>query len=387
VFQERIELLRKAFPELPEPLLGELAQKVQERAYPIGTILCKEGAVEDVFYIIGSGRVVVSKFLDGETSRILTYQGPGEFFGELALIHDTQRAATVVTLEETTVFELSKKEFLAFLESSPTMVVTIMRAVASRLRDADQRSIADLRRKNKELSQAYRELEAETQQRSEFLTTVAHELRTPLTTVKGYLHSIESGTLPGQTVDDAIEAVSDNADAIIRLINSILFLQELELIEPQFHPVAAGELVQQAVQEIRPVAGRLGLEIHLDAAPDVAPIMGDSGSLKQALMMLMENAIRFSPGGSAIQVQVSPQGQVLEISVRAPEMDISQGDIERLFDRVQHRDVADPRLSGSVRLGLPIAKAVVEQHNGSIQVTSGPGRGCTFIVRLPVSSE
>lgn len=385
--QDRIELLQKAFPGLPETLLGELAQKVREHTYPIGTILCKEGEVEDVFYIINSGRVVVSKFLDGETSRILTYQGPGEFFGELALIHDAQRAATVVTLEETTVFELSKKEFLAFLESSPTMVVTIMRAVASRLRDADQRSITDLRRKNKELSQAYRELEAETQQRSEFLTTVAHELRAPLTTVKGRLHSVESGTLPGPAVEDAIETVSNNVDAVIRLINSILFLQELELIEPQFHPVALDEVIQQAVHEVSPDAERLGLKIQLDAIPDLAPIMGDSGGLKQAAIVLLENAVKFSPNGGTIQIHIHPQGQMIKVSVHISGASISQEAIEHLFDRAQHRDSVDPRFSGAVGLGLPIAKAVVEQHRGSIQVSSEEGQGSTFTICLPISSK
>ncbi len=384
---ERLELLRQVFPDLPPPLLAELAQKVRERTYPLGTILCQEGALEDTFYIIVSGRVVVSKVMDGETSRILTYQGPGEFFGELALIQDTQRAATVVTLEETTVFELSKQDFLSLLENSPAMVITIMNAVAARLRAADQRSIADLRRKTQELNQAYRELEAETEHRSRFLTMVAHELRTPLTTVKGYLNLMEAGQLPAEMTSNVIETVSDNVDAIVRLINNILFLQEIELIEPHFRPVAVSEIVQQAVDEISGQAHQAGLSLRLDISPDLPTIMGDPASLKQAIMALLENAIKFSPNGGEIQINVYPRQSTLEIAVCDPGVGIPQADLDHLFDRIRHRDASEIHLRGGVGLGLPIAKAVVEQHKGSIRVASQEGYGSTFTISLPISSE
>ncbi len=385
--QEQVELLRKAFPDLPENLLAELAQKVQKRTYPIGTVLCKEGEIENTFYIICSGRVVVSKLLDSETSRILTYQGPGDFFGELGLIHETQRAATVITLEETQVLELNRQDFMAFLESSTTMVTALMRAVASRLRDADQRSIAELRRKNIELSQAYHALEAETRQRSEFLTTVAHELRTPLTTVKGYLDLLDLGQLPHTMIDGVVDTLANNVDAIVQLMNNILFLQEIELIEPHLRPVDAGEVVSQAMQAVRLDAERVGLSLHQEIDSPLEPVMGDPGSLKQAIVALLENAVKFSPNGGEIFVDVRSRGQFLEINVRDPGIGIPAAQLDRLFDRIQHQDATGAHLSRGVGLGLPIAKAVVEQHKGSIHVTSEEGKGSTFTIRLPISSK
>lgn len=384
---ERIDLLQKAFPGLPDALLQELAHKVRERTYPMGTVLCKEGESEDVFYIIGKGRVVVSKFLDGETSRILSYQGAGEFFGELALVQDSPRAATVVTLEETTVFELSKQDFLALLESSPDMVTAIMRAVAARLRETDRRSIQELRRKNAELNQAYQALQTEIQQRSAFLTTVAHQLRAPLTTVKGHLKTVEADNFSEESLQGIVETVSDNVDDIIRLVNSILFLQEVELIEPQFRSVAVDEIVRQTTDEIRPLAERMGLSMRIEIAPQLLPVWGDASSLKQAVLALLENAIRASPDGGEIQVSVIPCGHVLEIAVRDYGKGISQTDLEHLFEHTRRGLTGDAPWQVAASLSLPIAKAVVEQHKGLLLVASQEGHGSTFTIRLPVTTE
>ncbi|MBN1889284.1 MAG: cyclic nucleotide-binding domain-containing protein [Thermoflexales bacterium] len=378
---ERIEFLQRAFPELPAPVLTELAQQVRERTYPIGTVLCTEEKVEETFYILCSGKVAVSKFLDGETSRILTYHGPGEFFGELALIRDTRRAATVVTIEESTVFELDKKNFMALLESNPMLVVTIMRAVASRLREADQRSIADLRRKNKELGLAYRGLEAETQQRSQFLTLIAHQLRAPLGSVKNSLNLIDSGGLGQDKMGQMVDAVTENVDAIVQLVNNILFLQEIDLVEPQFQPVDIQAVVGQAVHDIQPSAERVGLSIQVEATDQTESITGNASSLKQAVTALLENALRSSPRGGEIRVTVRPHNQAVEISVQDSGENISPQAIEQIFDRVQRQEAGRPLHGGG--LGLPIAKAVVEQHKGSIHVTSQTGQGNCFTIYLP----
>ena len=181
------EILHQVFPGLGEEELAELASVAELRTYPPGTILCHEGRAEDIFYVIVSGRAEVSKYIQADMQRVLHRPGPGEFFGEIALVQEGPRTATVRTIEPTIVLEIGRDAFMSVLQRSASMAVRIMLQVTSRLRDADQRSIADLRRKNVELAQAYAELAAQQKLRSEFLTTVAHELRTPLTAATGYL--------------------------------------------------------------------------------------------------------------------------------------------------------------------------------------------------------
>ena len=176
---------------------------------------------------------------------------PGQFFGELALLEDAPRMASVDALEETTLLVITKDDFQELLNVHPEIAMPITRAVSARLRDSDQRAIDELRQKNDELAQAYLALQDTMQRKSDFLTVVAHELRTPLTAIKGYGHFMRMGTLQGENLDRAVQAIVNNTDAIVRLINNILFLQELELIPPTFEPVDVGTLINAILTTVR----------------------------------------------------------------------------------------------------------------------------------------
>jgi len=157
--ESKAEILRRVFPGLEDEHLAELVGAVERRIYPPDVILCCEGCVEDTFYVIVGGTVEISKRLDGEVQRVLQRPGPGEFFGEIALLHDCPRTATVRTLETTTVLEIDRGAFTSVLRRSAAMAVRIMLQVTSRLRDADRGAIADLYRNNVELTRAHAELE------------------------------------------------------------------------------------------------------------------------------------------------------------------------------------------------------------------------------------
>jgi PAS domain S-box-containing protein len=159
--RDKTEILCQAFPGLSGEHLVELAGAATLHTYPPGTVLCREGCVEDTFYIIAEGLVEITKQFEGDVQRVLQHPGAGEFFGEIALIHDCSRTATVCTLETTTVLEIGRGTFVDVLERSAAMAVRIMQQVTSRLRDADQAAIVDLRRSNVELAQALREARAE----------------------------------------------------------------------------------------------------------------------------------------------------------------------------------------------------------------------------------
>ena len=152
-------------------------------------------------------------------------------------MEDAPRMASVDALEETTLLVITKDDFQELLHSHPEIAMPIMRAVWRACANPISAPIDELRQKNDELAQAYLALQETMQRKSDFLTVVAHELRTPLTAIKGYGHFMRMGTLQGENLDRAVEAIVNNTDAIVRLINNILFLQELELIPPTFEPV------------------------------------------------------------------------------------------------------------------------------------------------------
>jgi len=155
---DKVEALSQIFPMMVAEDLAQLADLAKLHSYPPDTILCQEGQVENTFYAIVSGQVEVSKQLDEATEQVINRPGPGSFVGEIALVQEGPRTATVRTVEPTTVLEIEREDFIRMLHSSAPMAVRVMLQITPRLRDIDLTTIAHLRQQNAELTQAYEDL-------------------------------------------------------------------------------------------------------------------------------------------------------------------------------------------------------------------------------------
>jgi len=153
-------IIRQAFKGVSDEELDALCRVVQVQAYPSNHTLCHEGEIEHVFYIVAEGQVAVTQKVSTDEQRMIALVNPGEFFGEMALIENKPRAASVTTLVPTTVLEISEEVFNDFLGHSPNVALAMIRRITSNLRASDQAAIADLSRKNIELRKAYDDLKA-----------------------------------------------------------------------------------------------------------------------------------------------------------------------------------------------------------------------------------
>jgi CRP-like cAMP-binding protein len=158
--EDKTQVLHQMFPDIEKEDLDKLANVAELRTYPANVTLCQEGRVENTFYAIVSGQVEVIKRLDDDTQEVINRPGPGSFVGEIALVQEGPRTATVRTTELTTVLEIGREGFVNMLHSSAAMAVRIMLLITPRLRDIDLATIAHMRQKYAELTQAYEELEA-----------------------------------------------------------------------------------------------------------------------------------------------------------------------------------------------------------------------------------
>ncbi len=154
-----MRLLRSIFgDDMEEVELQGILEMAQVKTYPPATVLCQEGSLEHTFYIIEAGQVEVLKNIGDGEQVFLLHRGVGEFFGEMALIEKASRSATVKTVEESRLLEISAEDFFYLLRHNPSVAYTMVSQLSSRLRESDQTLIADLRIKNEELARAYREL-------------------------------------------------------------------------------------------------------------------------------------------------------------------------------------------------------------------------------------
>jgi two-component system sensor histidine kinase VicK len=379
-------VLRRAFPGLKGEGLEHLRAVACQRFYPPDAVVVREEEVGQSFFVILKGEVEVTKRLEGQARRLLQRHSSGDFFGEMALIEASSRMATVRTLTPSTLLEINKDEFESVLTQHPAMVLTVMRALTQRLRQADQRAISELSRENEELARVNRELTEQEQIRSEFLTTVAHELRTPLTSANGYLALVANGRMDGDQVQHAVNRALRNVKRVVKLVNDILFLQEIDLILPEFRAVSFKDIVSQTLAQHsqRIIETDVSLGVHMEK--NLPQVMGDPEWLHRAVDALVDNAIKFSPNGGEISVRVMHRSGQVYLTIRDHGVGIPAEQFDRIFERFRRVKHMGPHLFGGVGLGLPLVKQVVEQHGGTIEVDSEEGQGSTFIVSLPAVS-
>lgn len=152
--------LKMVFSRLAADDIARLRQVATIERYPANTVLCHEGEVEHIFYVLHTGIVKITQAVPGGEDRLLALRGPGEFFGEMALIDDSPRSATVTAATEVAVIEITEGVFDQVLTGSPTLAITLLRQAHSILRSTMQQQIGELQAKNIELSKAYADLQA-----------------------------------------------------------------------------------------------------------------------------------------------------------------------------------------------------------------------------------
>ncbi|MBM3145768.1 MAG: cyclic nucleotide-binding domain-containing protein [Chloroflexi bacterium] len=376
------EIIRRAFPGIPRREAEELAAIGEVKSYPQGAVLCRENVIEDTFFILLEGEVKVSKIIKDDEERVLNRLQEGAFFGEMGLIHNAPRIATVMAATPVKVLEIHKPSFDRLLKQSSSMSLAMVHEVSRRLRENDEMAIEDLRLKAGELAAAYQRLAQEELARREFLTTIAHELRTPLTAARGFLEMARFHDLEGQALHDVLDTVERNVEQIVTLVNDILFLQEVELVMPELHPTNLGSLVEYAVDKVREKAEQAGVELRVDLDSDAPLVSGHVRSIQRALGQLLDNAIKFSPGGGVVYVRVERAPEGAKVSIRDHGIGIAEEVLPHIFDRFFHLDKIGERVYGGLGLGLSITKQVIEQHHGRIEVESKAGEGSTFTIYL-----
>ncbi|MCJ7432582.1 MAG: ATP-binding protein [Anaerolineales bacterium] len=376
-----LKIIPRAFPGIKPDEVGEIIAQSRVKSYSAGTVICREDALEATFYMILEGNLEVTKVINNSEVRLLQTLTPGDFFGEMALIHNAPRAATVITKTDVVLLELEKEGFERVLIKSPSVALAMVHEISDRLRQNDQMAVEDLRMRAGELAVAYQQLAEQEHIRHEFLTTLAHELRTPLMTANGYLQLLQKGAVSQDQLAGVIDTIARNANQIASLVNDILFLQEIELVLPEFQNVDINAIARSVAANYKEKAEARGIQLKV-REENVPPVNGDAKSLERALTALVDNAIKFSPHGGEAQIEVSIKNSKIIIAVTDHGIGIAPEVMPNIFNRFYHLEKSGDDLFGGLGLGLSIAHQVIKQHGGMLDVESKPGRGSTFTITL-----
>jgi signal transduction histidine kinase len=238
-----------------------------------------------------------------------------------------------------------------------------------------------------ELQDAYAQLDASNQRLREFLADCAHELRAPLTLIVSNLDLLARvGPADPAFGAKALGDIRDEADRMARMITQLLILGRADagaVMSPR--PVPLAEVVADAVRQSRSVADGVRVTDAASGALDGVIVSGNPDYLTQLLLILLDNACKYTPPGGAVRLDAAADGGTVRLTVEDSGPGIDPADVPHIFDRFYRgRNAAGTPGTG---LGLAIAQWIVQQHGGSIAVDTAVERGSTFTVFLPVLSR
>jgi CheY-like chemotaxis protein/anti-sigma regulatory factor (Ser/Thr protein kinase) len=224
---------------------------------------------------------------------------------------------------------------------------------------------------------------------STFIRNAGHELRTPLAILQGYAELLRDGELGDLAPEQqqALFVIVDRAYALRTLVDRIGTLMEVQASTDVSIPFTLAEVAAKAVYDRRAAAAQAGLTLETRLESGLPPVAGNPHQLRHALDCLLENAIKFTPGGGRIEVQVYVESGWVCCTVTDTGIGIPEDKLEHLFTGFYQVDGSTTRRYGGIGLGLTVAKMVVQAHAGRIEVESHPGQGSRFTVRLPMLSS
>ncbi|MCK5660348.1 MAG: PAS domain S-box protein, partial [Methanosarcinales archaeon] len=241
---------------------------------------------------------------------------------------------------------------------------------------------------NEKLANANERLQEVDRMKSEFLNTMSHELRTPLTAIIGYssllLQEI-AGTI-NEKQENYVDGIHRSGNHLLSLINEILDLSKIEAgkMRLNIEPVNVSFIINDALITERPQADARNQYVTVDVEENIAPIAADIGRLKQVLINLVSNAIKFTPDNGKVEIRAHQDDGHIRVDISDSGIGIKDEDLSKLFKRFVQLDSKMSRQHAGTGLGLSIVDEFVKLMGGKVFVESEYGKGSTFSIRLPV---
>jgi PAS domain S-box-containing protein len=375
--------------------LATLLLRARSREWRLGERLSELASAVDDVIMVQDGRGRLEYVSPGV--RALTGRLPEDLIGAtpLEFVHPDDRdgldgAIRRIRREGSGTLRLR----IVHLDGGTTWAEVAMRAVA---RGAGAtgllsvtRDITERKAEEEALLAAKLQAEAANRAKSEFLAVMSHELRTPLNAVLGFSEMIACGVADGPRAREYAGLVHDAGSHLMEVIDDLLDFAQVDggrlSVVPQ--PVAVDAAVGAAVRTLRLDAEKAGLDLAAEMADDVpAAVMADPGRLRQVLLNLIGNALKFTDAGSVrVRAAADPdRAGMVRFEVEDTGIGIAGPDVDRLFTAFYQVESALARRRGGTGLGLAISQRLVETMGGTIGVETEPGRGSRFWFSLPAA--
>jgi len=227
-----------------------------------------------------------------------------------------------------------------------------------------------------------------TRLKNDLIATVSHELKTPLTSIRVLTDTLLAGRAQDETkAREYLALIARENLRLSRLIDSFLTFSRMERNKRKFEmrEIPPAQVAAEAVEAVRERYDSAGFRLEVDTRPDLPAVVGDRDALVTVVINLLDNAWKYSQNDRRVMLRTWAQAGEVRFEVADHGIGLSRRDLKRIFEKFYQVDRSLSRETGGCGLGLSIVKFIVEAHNGSVEVTSRPGQGSTFAVRLPAA--
>jgi signal transduction histidine kinase len=356
----------KLFCQLSPPELSALRGIARERSFSAGQEIFKEGDKGDGVYVVRDGLVEISGLVDQKVRLVFSQVGPGEIFGEMAVIEDKPRSASAIAKADALVYFIPRAEMLTLVERSPALALALLREISSRLREFNRHYL-------REVMQAERLAIV-----GRFARSIVHDLKNPLNIIglTAELAGAERATpelrqLASMRIRAQVERISD-------LIGEILDFTQGPQSDFVLAPSDYSAFVTYLLEELGPEAGLKSVTIELENPPPSVQVFIHPKRLRRVFYNLVHNATDAMPQGGKIVLRFKATEKEVVTEVE----DAGPGISPEIAGQLFHPFATHGKAHGT-GLGLSISKRIIEDHHGWISARNQPGRGAVFVFGLP----
>ncbi|MGH8024656.1 MAG: ATP-binding protein [Limisphaerales bacterium] len=360
------------FQELDPNEIEALREIAEERVFPAGARIFSENSPGDGVYVIREGLVEIAHLVGDRARFVFSKFGPGDIFGEMAVIEDRPRSATTIAVKDTSLYFIPRSEMMVLLRRSPALSLKLLQEVSRRLRDFNQQHLREI-------------VEAERLSAlGSFARSIVHDLKNPLTVI-GMATEIMAAPATGpQLRRESHDRIKRQIGAVTELVGDILDFTQSAPAESELAAVSYREFIEGILTELRLDLELKGAVFRAENEPPTGLLRFDPRRIRRVILNLTGNAAEMMPEGGRVAMRFQHAGNEIITEIQDEGPGIAPEVAAGLFQPF----VTAGKTQGT-GLGLSICKKIIEDHGGRISARNAapPARGAIFSFTLPLRAS
>jgi signal transduction histidine kinase len=339
----------------------------QERHFAAQAEIFREADPGDGVYFVKDGLVEISSLVRADTRCVFSQLGPGEIFGEMAVIEHRPRSATAIALKDTDVYFLARGEMLSLIERSPALAFGLLQQISHRLREFNQAYLREV-------------VQAESLAVvGSFARSIVHDLKNPLNIISLYADTFDRPDPRPEERAQARFRIHKQVERINDLVSDILIYTEGKQTDAEIKPASYHAFVLDLIADLRAEAELKGARIEMQIEPPAVLVQFNPRRLSRVFHNLIHNAADMMPDGGTIFLRFHCDEKEIVTEIE----DTGPGIAPEIADHLFEVFATFGKAHGT-GLGLSICKKIIEDHKGRIWERNQPGKGAVFAFALPL---